>query len=153
MTIDHARHKEAPQWIVDAKRMLDAGLAVNLIAEFVGHNQGAVWKALHRRGWWNRPKREHCEACFYKGVRYSLTAKGYYRASNGRGSRGGGYLHQVIYVEHFGPVPEGHEVHHKDHDKANNAPQNLEAVPVLWHSDHHNPTGVRRGAAAMGVCQ
>ena len=34
-----------------------------------------------------------------------------------------------------GPIPEGHDVHHKDRDHSNNDPSNLECMPEL---DHHN---------------
>ena len=47
---------------------------------------------------------------------------------------GGRYAHRVIYERHFGPIPPGWVVHHKDEDKSNNDPANLEAMP---RSEHH----------------
>ena len=43
------------------------------------------------------------------------------------------YLHRAIWEAHNGPIPEGYEVHHIDHDTLNNDPGNLVAVPRSWH--------------------
>lgn len=44
------------------------------------------------------------------------------------------FLHRVIYEEHFGPIPEGYHVHHKDNNPLNNSPSNLEALPARVHN-------------------
>lgn len=50
-------------------------------------------------------------------------------------------LHRAVW-EHFnGPVPEGHHIHHKDEDRANNQPENLECLPGRDHVGHHGKTG------------
>jgi hypothetical protein len=58
---------------------------------------------------------------------------GYYRDSTTRG------LHVAVW-EHFHQCrrPAGHDVHHRDHDKTNNAPGNLELKPHGEHVAHHN---------------
>jgi hypothetical protein len=58
---------------------------------------------------------------------------GYYRDSTTRG------LHVAVW-EHFHQRrrPAGCDVHHKDHDKTNNAPGNLELRPHGEHVAHHN---------------
>jgi HNH endonuclease len=40
--------------------------------------------------------------------------------------------HRLVYEAHYGPIPEGHDVHHLDGDKGNNAPTNL---VVLDHAE------------------
>lgn len=35
---------------------------------------------------------------------------------------------RMVYEEHFGEVPKGHVIFHKDGDKDNDAPENLEAI-------------------------
>jgi hypothetical protein len=37
-------------------------------------------------------------------------------------------VHRLIAMAFLGPIPEGHEVHHKDNDKTNCHPSNLEYV-------------------------
>lgn len=48
-------------------------------------------------------------------------------------------LHQVVWAEANGytEVPKGHVVHHKDHNKNNNNPDNLELLSRKDHALHH----------------
>ena len=132
--------------------MHEAGMTTTEMAEFLGHNPGAIWKALKRRGWWARPPRATREAIYHNGVRYAVEAdSGYYRASNGRGHKGGAYLHVVLDVERHGLLPEGHEVHHRNEIKTDNSEDNLERMPKLGHSHYHNPKGIRRGNAVAST--
>ena len=66
---------------------------------------------------------------------------------------GGRYAHRVIYEQHYGPIPNGWVVHHRDEDKSNNDPANLEAMPRGEHMRLHatgktNSDNQRRAAAA-----
>lgn len=45
--------------------------------------------------------------------------------------------HKVVYEENFGPVPEGFQIHHKNEEKWDNNPANLEALPNLEHRRLH----------------
>ena len=47
-------------------------------------------------------------------------------------------LHREIYAKHHGPIPDGWHVHHKDHDKSNNDPSNLEARPKSGPGNHQS---------------
>lgn len=57
------------------------------------------------------------------------------------------YLHRDVWEHHNGPIPTGYEIHHRDHDKSNNAPSNLELVKVRPHRKHH----MIHRAAQMGA--
>lgn len=46
-------------------------------------------------------------------------------------------LHQEIWKAEHGPIPEGHDVHHKDHDPLNNDPSNLVCITAAEHDAHH----------------
>lgn len=46
-------------------------------------------------------------------------------------------LHRVVYEHHFGPIPPGHHVHHRDENPLNNDPGNLECLPGKQHRSHH----------------
>ena len=52
----------------------------------------------------------------YDGKRFYEDSKGY------------------VWEKHNGPVPEGYDIHHIDHDKSNNDIENLVAIPE---SEHH----------------
>lgn len=49
-------------------------------------------------------------------------------------------LAQVNYERAFGPIPEGHVVHHKDHNSLNDDPSNLEALTPADHARVHHAT-------------
>src|SRR6266576_233147 len=72
----------------------------------------------------------------YKGRKYWLQ-------SNGRYYQDGSHyaperlLHRVIWIEHFGPIPKGLCVHHKNHDWRDNKPSNLSLISKSEHSTHH----------------
>lgn len=74
----------------------------------------------------------------YKGIEYRR-----YPNAKRRNNRvyyvatGGAHLHRVIYKEHYGPIPDGWHVHHKDDNPLNNDPGNLEALPRSRHARHH----------------
>lgn len=46
-------------------------------------------------------------------------------------------LHRQIYEDNNGPIPEGHEIHHKDNDYSNNDDGNLECLTTEDHRAKH----------------
>lgn len=73
------------------------------------------------------------ERIFFNGVayyRYPESPKPSHRAYF---QRPGKSLHVAIWEHHNGSVPEGHEIHHIDHDTLNNEPSNLAAIPISEH--------------------
>jgi hypothetical protein len=89
-------------------------------------------------------QRVRVESVIYKGIEFRR-----YPDSQRRESRvyftPGGYgrkqgikrLHQEIWQDHHGPIPEGHHIHHMDGDPLNNRPDNLECVPQSVHQSNH----------------
>ena len=47
-------------------------------------------------------------------------------------------LHRLIWEKHYGPIPEGYVIHHKDGNKLNNNISNLECMPNGDHSRLHD---------------
>ncbi len=47
--------------------------------------------------------------------------------------------HHLIWEEEHGPIPEGYQIHHLDHDRGNNHLLNLIAVSVSDHQRLHSP--------------
>ncbi len=83
------------------------------------------------------------ETAFYNGLKF-------YRYPESRNkrlryfSRGGDYLHRIVYEDNFGPIAPGLHIHHKDGDITNNAPSNLEALTHAEHMRRHpKPRSVR----------
>jgi len=45
--------------------------------------------------------------------------------------------HRQVYEKHYGPIPEGNEIHHIDGNKLNNDPKNLMSVTLQEHYEIH----------------
>jgi len=56
-------------------------------------------------------------------------------------NRQGRLLHRAVYRAAFGPIPLGLDIHHKDGNKTNNDPSNLEALSRSEHIRRHRPPG------------
>lgn len=73
----------------------------------------------------------------------------YYRCGN-YFQRKGKRLHREVWKAHNGDIPEGYDVHHKDHDRANNQIENLELMDGSEHNSMHSKaTPHDKAVAAM----
>jgi hypothetical protein len=84
------------------------------------------------------------ESITYKGVvfrRYpdsrQKAHRRYYKPGGQHITRGVQALHQEVYKDNFGPIPPGHQIHHKDGDYSNNAPENLVCLSRGRHYSEH----------------
>lgn len=46
-------------------------------------------------------------------------------------------LHRYVWIKHFGAIPEGYQIHHKDKNKLNFGIENLELVKIGEHQRLH----------------
>lgn len=68
----------------------------------------------------------------FEGLRYYRRPPGYYRSDELTAD--GEYLHRKVWIANRGPIPPGHDVHHKDHNRSNNKFGNLK---MLSEAEHH----------------
>ena len=68
----------------------------------------------------------------YNGRSFCYDGKGYYYNSSLRKR-----LHQVIWEQYNGPLPDGCEIHHKDFDRENNDISNLVCLSSKEHKKLH----------------
>lgn len=73
------------------------------------------------------------KVCKYKSKRYVIK-NGYYKRE-----KSGLSLHRELYNDYYGTIPKGWHVHHINHDKLDNSPQNLIALPPRLHKRAHKP--------------
>lgn len=59
----------------------------------------------------------------------------------------GQFEHRVVCTKEHGPIPKDWHVHHCDHDKLNNHPDNLIALPPAMHERVHSKD------QSLGRCQ
>ena len=71
-----------------------------------------------------------------------VTAKGYIRLHHNGRLR---MEHVVVWEEHNGPVPPGHQVHHRNGIKHDNRIENLELVDPTTHKRLHSGCELRDG--------
>lgn len=71
----------------------------------------------------------------YKKISLAVDKKRYQR-----------FVHRLVAEAFLGPIPDGHTVHHHDHDKQNNRATNLEYLPRLQNQHRTQTTPVKRSA-------
>jgi hypothetical protein len=69
-------------------------------------------------------------------VKYYVLSTGRYLQSREE-INGERLLHRQVWVQHHGPIPKGHHIHHKDGDWQNNDISNLECVEKSEHHRQH----------------
>lgn len=52
--------------------------------------------------------------------------------------RKGKRLHRAVWEYHNGEIPQGYDIHHKDHDRSNNQIDNLELLVRRQHHSRHS---------------
>lgn len=82
-----------------------------------------------------KPKREFV---VYQGEKFSVQTSGRYYQSGRHGKNAKErLLHRRVWVDNYGSIPEGTEVHHLDENWRNNDPKNLELRSVAKHRSEH----------------
>lgn len=71
-----------------------------------------------------------------------LNRKGYYYITSGEHQ--GKYLHRLIWEDYHKKSSEGRVIHHKDGNKRNNNPRNLQILNRSEHSALHNSTPYKK---------
>ena len=107
------------------------------VARHFGVSRETTYKMFNRRGWPLRPRPKPLPFVVFKEERYTVTVLGYYRKTRGDRS----YLHRDMWEDTHGPIPEGHDIHHKDGDKTNNTLSNLECLEKADHTRLHHQQG------------
>lgn len=65
-----------------------------------------------------------------------------YRKDNSRHYSANQQIHRAVYRYYQGEIPTGYEIHHRDENPANNAPDNLQCLTKSSHSALHHRDGV-----------
>ena len=122
--------------------LYNQGYSLQQVAAAFGVSRQGVYKMFKIRNWTLRPRRKPLPFVMWGGERFSLGPNGYYRSTITRHKNR--TLHRVVWEHSHGKIPEGHDVHHKDGNPANNDVENLECLPAKAHCrSHHRPTPVQ----------
>jgi hypothetical protein len=52
-------------------------------------------------------------------------------------------IHRIVWEHYHGPIPQGWDVHHRNEDRTDNAPDNLELLKRVDHVREHQPSYAR----------
>lgn len=77
------------------------------------------------------------------GYKWTQKKSGYFQSTVDFPDGKRHWLHQEVYLREKGDLLAGHHIHHKDEDKCNNTPDNLEQVCGVMHSVEHMKDPVR----------
>lgn len=61
------------------------------------------------------------------------------------------HIHRLEWIKHFGKIPKGYIVHHKDENKMNWSIENLELLSRSSHIKKHSETVHRKGVQVVGI--
>lgn len=124
------------------------GSSIEEVAKRWQRSRQTVHKMFQRRGY---PMRltytGRRDVIAYGAQNYTPADVGYYRCTTGDRH----YLHRRVYVDHHGELPPDWDVHHIDHDKANNDPANLIALSKDDHTRLHAAEAVMPGSPSIDV--
>jgi hypothetical protein len=104
------------------------GLSLAEVGKMYGISRQSVYEGFSRRGYILRAVNQR-PFQILDGIKFTVRKQGYYGATTGNRK----LMHRYVWEKHNGPIPEGYEVHHIDHDRANNDISNLE---IYTKSDH-----------------
>lgn len=116
----------------EMQRLYSLGYSLAQVGTALGVTRQNVYKILKRR---NAVLRRILPAPYvqWNGRKFSLRENGYYADTTDSRE----YLHRAVWEYHYGDIPEGYEVHHKDEDKTNNSPSNLQILTSAEHGAAH----------------
>lgn len=89
----------------------------------------------------SRPHNPSSDYIIIDGIWFYKEKKGKYYMGNVKDENGKRHpvrAHVYVWKKHYGDIPKGYVVHHKDHDPRNNDISNLELMPLTAHSSMHS---------------
>lgn len=118
----------------DAMRELYAkGYSLSQVATAFSMSRQGAYKILKLRQVTLRTI-EQLPFIVWKDRKFTPDPKGYYRETSGRRRF---YLHRLVWESINGPIPDGHDIHHRDHDRQNNRICNLQCLTGSEHMKLH----------------
>jgi hypothetical protein len=114
--------------------LYEQGLSLQQVGAVFGITRQSVYDTFKYHGLKCRAK-VFQPTIEFNGAVYSLKSTGYFTRTNGERH----LLHRDMWEHHFGPIPDGWDIHHKDENKANNTIENFECIPKADHTRCHNP--------------
>lgn len=111
-------------WVEEMYATYQRLKSLRATGKLYGRSNQAIHEIFRRKGFEMRRKLH--APVIYKGKKYTPTKDGALRRTDGReGKHRGTLLHHVVWEEHNGPIPAGHQVSFKNGDKTDCRIENL----------------------------
>jgi len=104
------------------------GYSLDKIGKMFGMSRQSVYSGFSTRCYELRKKNE-LPFLVYDGLKFSIRNHGYYARTDGDRC----LMHRYVWEKINGKIPEGHDLHHVNHDKSDNRIENLE---IYTRSEH-----------------
>ena len=119
----------------EAYEVYKKGHSLEDVGKMFGMSRQSVYAAFKLRGYKLRKKKE-LPFIIYDGIKWTTSMYGYLRATSRKKHLS---LHRYVWEKEYGPIPKGHDIHHKDRDRANCRKENLECLPKAEHTRKYSP--------------
>ena len=106
------------------------GFSLAQVGDAFATSRQSVFKMFAKRGYVLREKPEPLPFRMFRGRKFTRRVNGYYAATEGDRE----YLHRVMWIASNGPIPDGFDIHHRDHDRTNNVLSNFECLEKAEHA-------------------
>ena len=120
--------------VADMYALYQRGNSLSQVGKAYGITRQSVYGLFKKRGLAMRSKYYQPHIVF-NGNKYTLNNNAYYRRTDGDRE----LLHRDMWKFHYGAIPMGFDIHHKDENKSNNELSNFECLPTPEHTRLHNP--------------
>lgn len=126
------------------------GLSIRQIAFRQSRSTHTVRRILKKSDEKTDKRTRRDDAIIFNGKRYTKQANGYWRCHYYKVKT---YLHRDVFEFHTGrKIKDGHQINHMDHDKDNNAFENLQELEASEHSHETGHWNRNRGGSFTKCC-
>ena len=108
------------------------GLSLEDVGKIYGISRQSVYASFKCRNFELR-KKKTLPFIIVDGLKFTIRYDGYYYCTTNDTLS----LHKYNWIKKNGEIPEGYQLHHKDHNKLNNELENLQLVTVSEHTKLH----------------
>ena len=109
------------------------GLSLEDVGKIYGISRQSVYASFKCRNFELR-KKKTLPFIIVDGLKFTIRYDGYYYCTTNDTLS----LHKHNWIKKNGEIPECYQLHHKDHNKLNNEPENLELLTVSEHAKLHS---------------
>lgn len=120
--------------IKEIYKMYLSGYSLAQVAKAYGYTRQSVWELFSYNNLPRRPKKL-LPFITFNNSRYTRKPSGYYSKTNGERT----LLHRDVWEFHFGKIPKGWDIHHKNGKRDDNDINNLECLEKAEHTRLYSP--------------